>query len=74
MDDEVVHEDHEHRDDTQQFDAGIPPICDLGMHRRGVSDVCAVSVRVLNFLARDSLHSLWLVLSQGMLHCAGMTG
>lgn len=24
MDDEVVHEDHEHRDDAQQLDAGIP--------------------------------------------------
>lgn len=24
VDDEVVHEDHEHRDDAQQFDAGIP--------------------------------------------------
>ncbi len=25
MDDEVVHEDHEHRDDAQQLDAGVPP-------------------------------------------------
>ena len=25
MDDEVMDEDHEHRDDTQQFDAGVPP-------------------------------------------------
>ena len=24
VDDEVVHEDHEHRDDAQQLDAGIP--------------------------------------------------
>lgn len=24
MDDEVMGEDHEHRDDAQQFDAGIP--------------------------------------------------
>lgn len=25
MDDEVVHENHEHRDDAQQLDAGISP-------------------------------------------------
>lgn len=25
MDDEVMGENHEHRDDAQQFDAGIPP-------------------------------------------------
>jgi len=33
MDDEVMGEDHEHRDDAQQLDAGIspPPICDSGM-------------------------------------------
>lgn len=71
VNDEVVHENHEHRDDAQQFDAGVSPLAFrvLGMRRRGVSDVRAVSVRVLNFLARDSPHSLWLVLSQGMLHC-----
>lgn len=33
MDDEVMGENHEHRDDTQQFDAGVlpPTICDSGM-------------------------------------------
>ena len=60
VNDEVVHEDHEHRDDAQQLDAGVPPLAFRvpGMRRRGVSDVRAVSVRVLNFLARDSPHSL----------------
>ena len=26
VNDEVVHEDHEHRDDAQQLDAGVPPL------------------------------------------------
>lgn len=46
-----------------------PPIRDSGMCRCGVSAVHVVSVRVLNFLAHDSPHSLCLVFSQGMLHC-----
>lgn len=58
VDDEVVHEDHEHRDDAQQLDAGIPlplPICDSGMCRCAVFDVYAVVVlRGLVLLAHNS--------------------
>lgn len=58
MNDEVVHEDHEHRDDAQQLDAGIPlplPICDSGMCRCAVFDVYAVVVlRGLVLLAHNS--------------------
>lgn len=46
MNDEVVHEDHEHRDDAQQLDAGIPlppPICDSGMCRCAVFGSCLCS-------------------------------
>lgn len=47
MDDEAMGEDHEHRDDTQQLDAGVPPFafwCS-GVCRRGVSDVYAAAAR-----------------------------
>lgn len=58
VNDEVVHEDHEHRDDAQQLDAGIPlplPICDSGMCRCAVFDVYAVVVlRGLVLLAHNS--------------------
>ena len=51
-------EDHEHRDDAQQLDAGIPlppPICDSGMRRCAVSGVSAVVVlRGLVLLAHNS--------------------
>lgn len=49
----MVHKDHEHRDDAQQLDAGIPlpPICDSGMCRCAVFGVYAVVVlRVLVLL------------------------
>ena len=50
----MVHKDHEHRDDAQQLDAGIPlppTICDSGMCRCAVFGVYAVVVlRVLVFL------------------------
>ena len=51
-------EDHEHRDDAQQLDAGIPlppTICDSGMCRCAVFDVYAVVVlRGLVLLAHNS--------------------
>ena len=50
MDDKMTHQDHEHRDDAQQFDAGIPlppPICDSGMCRHAVFDMRPVQVRAL---------------------------
>ena len=39
----MVHEDHEHRDDAQQFDAGVPasPIRGSGMCRCDASGVRA---------------------------------
>ena len=46
-------EDHEHRDDAQQLDAGIPlppPICDSGMCRCAVFGVYAVVVLRVLFL------------------------
>lgn len=58
MDDEVMGEDHEHRDDAQQLDAGIPlppPICDSGMCRCAVFGVYAVVVlRVLVLFVHNS--------------------
>ena len=58
VDDEVVHENHEHRDDAQQLDAGIPlppPICDSGMCRCAVFGVYAVVVlRVLVLFVHNS--------------------
>lgn len=61
MDDEVVHENHEHRDDAQQLDAGIspPPIRILRMSRRGVSVMRVAASCVLNIRVHDSL---WLAL------------
>lgn len=55
MDDEVMGEDHEHRDDAQQFDAGIPlpPICDSGMCRCAVFGVYAVVVLCVLVLLGD---------------------
>lgn len=54
----MVHKDHEHRDDAQQLDAGIPlppPICDSGMCRCAVFGVYAVVVlRVLVLFAHNS--------------------
>lgn len=52
MDDEVMGEDHEHRDDAQQLDAGIPllPICDSGMCRCAVFDIYVVVVLRILFL------------------------
>ena len=58
MDDEVMGEDHEHRDDAQQLDAGIPlplPICDSGMCRCAVFGVyAAVVLRVLVLFVHNS--------------------
>ena len=57
MDDEVMGEDHEHRDDAQQLDAGIPlpPICDSRMCRCAVFGVYAVVVlRVLVLFVHNS--------------------
>lgn len=56
MDDEVMGENHEHRDDAQQFDAGIPPpICDSGMCRCAVFGAhTAVVLRGLVLLAHNS--------------------
>lgn len=51
-------EDHEHRDDAQHLDAGIPlppPICDSGMCRCAVFGVYEVVVLcVLVLLAHNS--------------------
>lgn len=57
MDDEVVHEDHEHRDDAQQLDAGVPPppICDSRMCQCAVlSAYAVVFLRVLVLFVRNS--------------------
>ena len=52
MDDEVVGEAHEHRDDTQRCNAGIPPLAFRvpGMRRRGVSAVRAYQRQLLAHL------------------------
>lgn len=49
-------EDHEHRDDAQQLDTGVPPFAfwRSGVRRRGVSDVCAAAVRALDALVHGS--------------------
>lgn len=57
MDDEVMGENHEHRDDAQQLDTGVPPlpICDSGMRRCAVFGAhTAVVLRGLVLLAHNS--------------------
>lgn len=57
MDDEVMGENHEHRDDAQQLDTGVSPlpICDSGMRRCAVFGAhTAVVLRGLVLLAHNS--------------------
>ena len=60
VDDEVVHEDHEHRNNAQQLNAGIPflILCASGPCRRAVPDVCATTARALDVFIRHCAPSL----------------
>lgn len=48
MENEVVHENHEHRDDTQQLDAGAPPFKIL--ERAGVTRLICIPFKSVSWL------------------------
>ena len=55
----MVHEDHEHRDDAQQFDAGVPSssFLNLGVCRCVAFDVRPVRARALAVFAHSASFS-----------------